>query len=162
LKNGAAPERTAKEVMLKGTAARLLFGDPALVLCKAFTPEPFTTALTEKEGVLYVTATLANPGLLSTFTNTFTNNLNQQAPFNDRARIEVELPEKWKTVGQVKVLGVKAGGQTIPHQLVGQGLERDQGILRLHVQVDVPAQGFQQSAFRAEGATVELEIQPLK
>jgi hypothetical protein len=142
--------------MLKGTAARLLFGDPALVLGDAFVPAPFKTTVEEKDDELRVTATVANPGLKSTFTDTYHNDLNPQAPFNDRALLVIDLPSDWPAVGPVDVVGVKIGQQALPHRLVGHAVESDQGVRRLHMQVDVPATGFQSSAFRIFGATVEI------
>ena len=70
----------------------------------------------------------------------------------------VDLPAGWQAVGQIEIVGVRAGGHSLPHRLVGHALEQDQGKWRLHVQVDVPAQGFQQSAFRVAGAIVEFVI----
>jgi hypothetical protein len=55
-------------------------------------------------------------------------------------------------------VAVKGGQQSLPHRLVGHAVEIDQGKRRLHVQVDVPATGFQQSALRVTGATVELVV----
>jgi hypothetical protein len=153
-----APPPNPADVMLKGTASRVLFGDPALIVCDAFTPPPFTTQVTEEGGALRVTATLANPALRSTFTDTYHNDLNPQAPFNDRALVVVDLPAGWDAVGPVEVVAVRGGGRTLSHRLVGQAVEQDQGGRRLHVQVDVPAEGFQQSALRTAGATVELLV----
>ena len=151
-----SPRWTPAEMMLKGTAARVLFGDPALVLGDAFAPLPFRTAVEEKGDELHVTATVANPGLRCTFTDTYHNDLNKQAPFNDRALLVIDLPADWPAVGKVDVVGVKVGRQALPHRLVGYAVESDQGTRTLHVQVDVPATGFQTSAFRIVGATVEL------
>lgn len=151
-----SPRWTPAEIMLKGTAARLLFGDPALVLGDAFAPAPFKTAVEEKGDALRVTATVANPGLKSTFTDTYHNDLNTQAPFNDRALLVIDLPSDGPAVGRVEVAGVRVGGKALPHRLVGYAVEKDQGARRLHVQVDVPATGFQTSAFRIVGATVEI------
>lgn len=151
-----SPRWTPAEIMLKGTAARLLFGDPALVLGDAFAPAPFKTAVEEKGDALRVTATVANPGLKSTFTDTYHNDLNTQAPFNDRALLVIDLPSDGPAVGRVEVAGVRVGGKALPHRLVGYAVENDQGARRLHVQVDVPATGFQTSAFRIVGATVEI------
>ncbi len=73
-----SPRWTAADMMLKGTAARVLFGDPALVLCDAFAPAPFRNAVEENGDELRVTATVANPGLKCTFTDTYHNDLNTQ------------------------------------------------------------------------------------
>jgi hypothetical protein len=151
-----SPRWTAAEIMLKGTAARVLFGDPALVLGDAFAPAPFKTTVEDKGDELHVTATVANPGLKSTFTDSYHNDLNPQAPFNDRALLVIDLPSDWPAVGRVDVVGVKVRQQALPHRLVGHAVESDQGSRKLHVQVDVPATGFQTSAFRIVSATVEL------
>ena len=50
------------------------------------------------------------------------------------------------------------GGKTVAHRLVGHGVESDRGSNWLHVQVDVPTEGFMQSALRTAGATVELKV----
>jgi hypothetical protein len=159
LDSGSAwPQRTPADVMLEGTAARVLFGDPALVVCDSFTPAPFETEVTEETGAVRVTATLANPALKSTFTDTYHNDLAPKAPFNERAVLVIDLPPGWRSVGTVEVVGVRARGQTLSHRLVGHAVERDGDVWRLHVQVDVPADGFQTSPFRVRGATVELVV----
>ena len=159
LKDGMVqPHQTPADVMLKGTAARVLLGDPALVVCDAFALPPFTTTVAEEAGALRVTAVLANLAHKSTFTDTYHNDLNPQAPFNDRALVQVDVPPAWKSVGKVEVVDVRARGQSLPHRLVGQAMEHDQGSRRLYVQVDVAAQGFQRSAIRVTGATVELVV----
>jgi hypothetical protein len=53
----------------------------------------------------------------------------------------------------------QAGGQKLAHRLVGKAVEKDQGNQRLHVQIDVPAQGFQQSLLRCVGSMVELTVE---
>jgi hypothetical protein len=154
----AAPRWTPADVMLKGTAARVLFGDPALAVCYPITPAPFTIQAMEEDGAVRVTATVQNVDLKSTFTDTYHNDLNPQAPFNDRALVVVDLPQGWRGAGKVEVVGVKSGGQVLSSRLVGQAVERDGDVRRLHVQVDVAAQDFQQSPLRTRGATVELLV----
>jgi hypothetical protein len=157
LKGGMKPQAwTPKDVMLKGTAARILFGDPALVVSDSFTPPPFSITVAEDAAGLRITAVLQNPKLTSTFTDTYQNDLNLQAPFNDRALLVADLPQGWETVKDVEVIRVVAGGKALSSKLIGFAVERDQGVMRLHVQVDVPATGFQQSPLRTAGATVEL------
>jgi hypothetical protein len=82
-----------------------------------------------------------------------------KAPFNDRAVLVVDLPNDWIAIGRVDVVAVKMGSHVLPHRLVGHAVEVDQGKRRFHVQVDVPAAGFQQSAFRIVGATLEMVVQ---
>lgn len=159
LKDGMAPPNwEAADVMLKGTAARVLFGDPALMICDSCTPAPFTTVVKEEEGVLRATSTLANADLKSTFTDTYYNDLNTKAPFNDRALLVIDLPKGWEKVNKVEIASVRANGSPLAHRLVGHAVESDQGTWRLHVQVDVPAESYQKSAFRVSGATVELTV----
>jgi hypothetical protein len=159
LADGAAsPFTSPADVMLKGTAARILLGDPALIVCDAFLPAPFSIKLTEAGKDLRVTATLTNPHLKSTLTDTYHNDLNPQAPFNDRALLIVDLPEGWDSVSSVEIIDLTAAGKSMPTRLVGSALERDDKHFRLHVQIDVPAQGFQQSPLRTAGATVEFVV----
>jgi hypothetical protein len=148
--------KSPADVMLKGTAARVLFGDPALVICDGFLPAPFSLKTTEESGTLRVTATVTNSDLKSSFTDTFYNDLNPQAPFNDRALLAVDLPDGWKSVTSIDNLRVTARGKELPHRLVGFAVEQEGARFRLHVQIDVPAQGFQQSRLRTRGASVEF------
>ena len=126
------PNWKPADFMLKGTAARVLFGDPALVPCDSFAAEPFTTVVTENGDELRVTATLANPALKSTFTDTYFNDLSSRAPFNDRALIVIDLPPSWGAITTVEVAAVTAGGSKLPNRLVGHAVEVDQGKQRLH------------------------------
>ncbi|HET6882454.1 MAG TPA: hypothetical protein VFI31_19970 [Pirellulales bacterium] len=156
LSPGATLPTTPADVMLRGTAARVLFGDPALIVCDHFLPGPFSVVSHEEGGRLKIQATVSNPDLKSTFTDTFYNDLNPQAPFNDRALFRVELPAGWERVSAVNGIRVTAAGKTVPHRLIGYAVERDGRHSWLHAQIDVPAEGFQQSPLRAEGSTVEL------
>jgi hypothetical protein len=159
LSGGAASTLTTPaDVMLKGTAARILLGDPALIVCDGFLPAPFSLKFVEEEGSLRVTATVTNADLKSTFTDTYHNDLNPQAPFNDRALLITDLPDGWDRVAGVESVAVTAAGKPLPHRLVGHAVEREGNRLRLHVQIDVPAQGFQQSLLRARGTTVEFTL----
>lgn len=149
---------TPAAIMLNGTAARILFGDPALVVCDGFLRAPFSIKTTVDGSNLRVTATLANPDLKSTFTDTYHNDLNPKAPFNDRALLIVELPGAWNSVSGVEVGGVISRGKGISNRLVGFALERDGDRRRLHIQIDIAAQGFQQSPLRIVGAKVEFVV----
>ncbi|MBM4017664.1 MAG: hypothetical protein FJ288_04940 [Planctomycetes bacterium] len=155
-----APKWTPSEVMRNGTAARVLFGDPALIVTDAMTAPPFQVALTPAgEREWKVVATLKNPELRSTFTDTYRADLaSDPTLFNDRALISCDLPEGCDGVKEVRVVRVLTQGATLPHRLVGFAVEKDMGARRLHVQVDVPTTGYMQSALRRAGATVELEI----
>src|SRR5262249_19638133 len=144
-----APQWTPSEVMLKGTASRVLFGDPALVVTDAFTDPPFRVSVEEEGDALRVTATLTNLLLKSAYTDTYHADLAQNPDqFNDRALISAALPAGWTGVSKVEVVDVAAAGQALRHRLVGYAVESDAGGHVLHVQVDVPATGFQQSPFR--------------
>ena len=147
---------TPADVMLKGTAARILLGDPALIVCDGFLPAPFSFTIADEDGRLRITATVTNADLKSTFTDTYHNDLNPQAPFNDRAVVIVDLPDGWGKVAGVENVAVTAAGKPLPHRLVGHAVEQDNDRFRLHVQIDVPATGFQQSPLRARGTTVEF------
>jgi len=158
--NMPSPQWAPSEVMLKGTAARVLFGDPALIVTDAFTKPPFDTS-TEviDSNKLRITAVLTNTELKSEYTDTYHADLasNKQL-FNDRALIIVELPAGWDEVESVEVSSVKASGRDLQHRLVGYVVESDDKINRLHVQVDVPTTGYMQSPFRRAGATVVLSV----
>ena len=58
-----------------------------------------------------MTATLTNPMLKSTFTDTYHNDLSPQAPFNDRALLVFDLPAAWKGIGKVEVISVRASAR---------------------------------------------------
>jgi hypothetical protein len=153
------PQWTPSDVMLKGTASRVLFGDPALMVLDAFTNAPFSIVQKEKDGALHVTAILSNPLLKSSYTDTYHADLARDKNlFNDRALIVADLPQGWNSVSGVEVVGVKAGGHAMQHRLVGYAVERDGDKRRLHVQVDIPSVGYMQSPFRVAGAEVELKV----
>ncbi len=148
------------DFMMRGTAARALFGDPAFVPIAPFTDPPFEFSYDEiDEKSLRLTAILKNDQLKSTFTDTYYNDLcRDQAPFNDMARVIAPLPEGWDNVGKVEVKKVSIGGKNLPHDLKGFGLEKDHGRTIFHAQVDLPARGYMSSPFRTKGARVELEL----
>src|SRR5262249_34108583 len=144
------------DVMLKGTAARILFGDPALVIAEPFLVPPLNVTTVADGDSLRVTATVSNAGLKSTFTDTFHNDLNPQAPFNDRAHVVVNLPDGWTTVSAIEAVAINAGGKPLAHRLVGHAVEQEGAERLLHVQVDVAAEGFQKSPLRSTGVRVEF------
>jgi hypothetical protein len=154
------PQWTPADVMLNGTAARVLFGDPALIVLEPCTDPPFRIAVKPVgDNLLHVTATLANPSLKSTYTDTYHDDLARvKNQFNDRALLSVDLRDGWKSIGGVEVKGVKAGGHSLQHRLVGCGVEEEGEVRRLHVQVDVESAGFMQSPFRVADAIVELDV----
>ena len=82
LEDGTPPPRsTASEMMLKGTASRVLFGDPALIVGRAWTKPPFEIECSQEETRLRITARVADPGLVNSFTDTYHADLS-----SDRSR----------------------------------------------------------------------------
>lgn len=158
--NMPSPRWTASDVMLKGTASRVLFGDPAMIISDAFTDPPFkNSTLVIDSNQLQITAVLTNSKLKSEYTDTYHADLSSNKRlFNDRALITIELPKGWNEVKVVEVVSVKVGGLDLQHRLLGYVLEADHKIHRLHVQVDLPTTGYMQSPFRQAGATVVLNV----
>lgn len=155
-----SPKWTPSDVMLKGTAARILFGDPALIVSEAFTKPPFEITTTRSGAdQLQISAVLSNLQLKSEYTDTYHADLasNKQL-FNDRALIVVDLPEDWQNISSVDVTEVRAAGEDIPNRLLGYAVETEGQRQRLHIQVDLPTTGYMQSPFRQKGATVELKV----
>ncbi|MDB5320956.1 MAG: hypothetical protein JWN40_2587 [Phycisphaerales bacterium] len=154
-----APAWSASDMMLKGTASRVLFGDPSLIVGDAFTNPPFKVDVKADGESLRVTATLTNAALKSSFTDTYRSDLSRdQNLFNDRAMFIADLPRGWDAVHGVEVVEVSAGGQALKHRLVGWAVEAQGDERRLHVQVDVPSDGYMQSALRVTGATVVVKV----
>lgn len=146
-----------RQIMLKGTAARVLFGDPTLAPMASFTRKPFTFATTTAEpGLLKIVATLQNPMLKATFTNTFENGLSGNSPFNDRALLKIELPEGQTKVSDVRLDKIGAGGSPLQGQIVGYAVEHDEGRNFLHVHIDVPSTAYQSGPLRQSGTSIEL------
>ncbi|WP_339730740.1 hypothetical protein [uncultured Gimesia sp.] len=155
-----SPKWTPSEVMLKGTASRILFGDPALVISKAFTKPPFekTVSLITPDQ-LQITAVLSNTALKSEYTDTYHADLSSNKQlFNDRALIVVDLPKGWNKVSTVDVTAARAGGQDLQYRMIGYTVELDGDRHRLHIQVDLPTSGYMQSPFRKKGATIILNV----
>jgi hypothetical protein len=158
---GMQPAWSPKEIMLKGTAARVLFGDPTLAPMASFTQAPFVLATTVGEaGSLKIVATLQNPDLKASFTNTFENGLSGNSPFNDRALLKIELPESHDSVSDVRLDKIVAGGKTLPGQIVGYAVEHDAGQDFLHVHIDVPSTAYMAGPLRQSGTTIELSVDP--
>lgn len=154
-----SPQWTPSDVMLKGTAARVLFGDPAMVVGEAFVKPPFEVSFEQDDDAIHVTATLLNAGLKSMLTDTYHADMAWDPNgFNDRALITVDLPQGWRQVADVEVISVETGGKPLRFRLVGHGIEHDGGVSRLQVQVDVPTEGYMQSKLRTKGAKVELKV----
>jgi len=153
--------QTPGEIMLRGTAARVLFGDPALTVGRAFAKAALdVSAVPDADGSLIVTARLLNDMLRSSFTDTFHSDLAAvKNGFNDRALVSFELPYDFGSVTSIEVLdATTTGGKKLRHRLVGWGVELDGGRRLLHVQVDLPSSGYMQSEFRTKGSTVKLNV----
>jgi hypothetical protein len=146
--------------MLKGTAARVLFGDPSLIVTDAFSAASFEITVSPKDqATLHVNAVLKNGDLKSTYTDTYYADLaKDKRQFNDCARLVFDLPEGWNAAKAVMIMNVTANGKTLEHRLVGFGVEKEGTARRLHVQVDVPSTEYMQSALRRVGARVELDV----
>jgi hypothetical protein len=155
------PQWSPSDVMLKGTASRVLFGDPGLMLMPHFTAPAFEIKVrTENPDTLLVTAVLQNTDLKATFTDTYHADLSSDPNlFNDRALIICKLPPGWQTARTVEIVQVTARSKPLKSRLVAFGVEQDGGNRLLQVQVDVPTTGYMQSDFRTSGARVELKVQ---
>ena len=116
---------SASEFMRKGTAARALFGDPALVITEAFTEPPFLiTTKRDPNGILRITASLENNMLRSTFCDTYHSDLSSdKRQFNDRALVVCDLPKGWDGLASVKVVRAQTPAGPIRYRLVGYGTE---------------------------------------
>ena len=155
-----SPQWTPADIMLKGTASRILFGDPSMKIMSAIdAPAPLDISMENRGSVLVVGAIMNNPEYKSLFTDTYHDYIAfQQNMFNDRVVISVELPEGFETPETVKVLGAANGSKVIRNRLQGWGVEMDNGRRTLHVQVDLASTGYMQSEWRNKGAAVGIEV----
>lgn len=154
----AVPHWSPSEIMLKGTAARVLYGDPALIVTAPPVQPALEMTLKQEGNALSVRAEVANRKMLQSLTDTFHGDLAHGTDFNDRALFAVDLPEGWTSIARVEIMSVKAGSNDLPHRLVGYAVESDQGHNRLHIQVDAPNQALKGSFFRLSKAAVELRV----
>ena len=154
-----APNDTPESVMLKGTAARVLFGDPAMTVMAPFSPPPFTVHQ-EKQGTgaIKVVARTVAPELKASYADTFHADLSRTGQFNDRAWIVVDLPDDWVGNGQVEVQSVRGGDEDIAYRLIGNALELDGRKKRMHVQIDTVSTGYLEGPLRQAGASVMLQV----
>ena len=155
-----APNWGPAEIMLFGTASRVLFGDPALMPLEAFSAPPFIQTITEREGKLLVDAVTADTKLKSTFANTFASDLSATGQFNARARLIIELPPEWNQVGALEQVVVQLKNAVIPHRMVAWKVEKNRGAYFLHVHIDVKATGFLESLLQRPGARVSFLVSP--
>lgn len=160
LADGATVSRgTPAEIMLKGTAARVLFGDPAMRMMAAFTPPPFRVQGERNPGGgLAIEAVLENVDLKSTFTETYFSDLSRTGQFNDRVLVNCPLPGGTRAIRSIEELSVVAGGRELSPRLVGFGLERDGDALRLHVLADLPSTAYQEGPLRQKGARIRFKV----
>jgi hypothetical protein len=157
--NGAAPPNwTPADVMLRGTAARVLFGDPALIVGEAFLSPPVAAAVEASGDTLTIVATVANPDVKCNMTDTYHADLAWDPNgFNDRALVTVDLPADWQSIDGLEVVSAEAGGKPLRNRLVAWGIELDGDRTLLHAQVDVPSDAYMQSALRAKGSKIVLQ-----
>jgi len=155
-----SPKWTPADVMLKGTASRVLFGDPSLIITEGFTEAPFDIKAEKVDDkTLQISAVLQNTNLKSTFTDTYYSDLSSDKTlFNDRALIMFELPEGWEQVSKVEIIKAVAGKEELQYRLIGFAVEKEKSQYRLYVQVDFPTTGYMQSAFRQAGSSVKFKV----
>ena len=156
LKDGQPlPKWTPKEIMLYGTAARLLFGDPCLRPCGPVHEPPLSVSPPDDAG--RATVTVEHPDVAWSLMDTFECDMAAQPNgFNDRIYVRIPLE------GQVHITGVSAAataqGKTVRSRVVGFAVEEWGRGRLLHVQVDLPSTGYQQGPMRTKRATVELTL----
>jgi hypothetical protein len=146
---------TPAEVMLYGTASRILYGDPAFKPLNSFAEPPYKLDLKERDKELAVTAKINNLDLKSSYTDTFYSDLGSTAPFNERVRLKIPLPESVSGFS-AKVIEIRSGKEKLTYRLIGAALEKDGPQRWAHIQVDCPAEGFFQSRLRQPGTEIEL------
>lgn len=153
-----SPDWGPAEIMLYGTASRVLFGDPAMMPVEPFAEPPFTVTTNEADGSLDVEASVRNTKLKSTFANTFASDLSETQQFNARARLVFDIPSTWGDEAKVEKLTVRAKGVEIPHRFVACAVEKDGDVRRLHVHVDARSTGYLESPLQQAGATVVFRV----
>jgi hypothetical protein len=148
----------------------VLFGDPALIVCRSWTKPPLEIECSQTETRLRITARVADPGLVNSFTDTYHADLaSDPSLFNARALVTAPLPADWKTVSRVEVLRVdpartfieKVAKEPAPrprYRIVGFAAEEDGEKRTLHVQVDLSSTGWRESPFVRKGSVLELEV----
>lgn len=158
-----SPKWTPAEVMMNGTASRVLFGDPALICGDAFTSEPFEISCQTSGNICKITVEPKNLALKSTFTDTYHSDLSSdQNQFNDRALFAVPLPEDWDGIDSVIVTKCSSGDSELRSRVIGYAVEHDQGRQQLIVQVDFETHGYMQSKFRHPATNLELTARRAK
>ena len=162
------PRWTPSEIMRKGTASRILFGDPALIPFAAFARPALESTCAADGAALRISAKVVNPDLVNLLIDTYHADLASDLQlFNARAVVTVKLPKGWEQVSSVEVTRVaparsflaKLAGQSSPaikHRVVGFAVEEDDGQRFLHVQVDLSSTGYRESPWIREGSILEL------
>ncbi len=132
LRSGQPPIWTPGQVMAYGTASRVLFGDPSVVLGLPRVPAPLSIAPGEVR--------VQNPALAASLTDTFAGDLcSTPNMFNARAVFLLSGQQ-----APVKISGVKVGQRGLRFRVVRQAVELGKG---LHVQVDCESTGMFRSPF---------------
>ncbi|HJN15816.1 MAG TPA: hypothetical protein QGH10_10010, partial [Armatimonadota bacterium] len=148
------------EIMLYGTASRVLYGDPTLRVMDALAEPGLAVESTEGEGgAITATVTVTNPDIAFSLQDTFHSDMSaQQNGFNDRIYVQIPLTTT-ETIGSASAVA-SANGKPIRSRVVGFAIEEWAGKRTLHVQVDLESSGYQQGPIRRECATVELTLTP--
>ncbi len=158
LEERSVPPRTPAEIMLTGTASRILYGDPAMKITGALTEPPLEITKTEETDRVTIVARVWNPSLKTTFSDTYFSDLSRTGQFNDRLLVTCDWTGVSRTPESVVVESVRAGGQDLPHRLVAWAVEQDGGQTLLHIQVDVLSTGYLDSPLRRKGAECRLAV----
>jgi hypothetical protein len=149
------------EIMLYGTASRVLFGDPRLQPCDPVHEPPLLELSGPEisEGSYPVTLTVTHPEVGYSLMDTFHCDMAAEANgFNDRVYVRVPLDSPAQV--EAVTANVSPGGPTVDARVVGVAFEEGPLAKGLHVQVDLPSTGYQQGPIRREGATVTLTLRP--
>jgi len=148
------------ELMLYGTASRVLFGDPRLAVCGPVTapdtPEMSEPVLTD--GLARVEAVFGRPRLPFQCMDTFHSDLSAVPNgFNDRLCVSLPL-EAGQGVSSLEAR-VAVGHEGVRSRVVGHAVEGTRGEGRLlRAQVDVPSTGYQQGPIRRRGCSLSLAL----
>ena len=155
-----SPLRTPRDVMLYGTAARVLFGDPTAHPVDRVSPGPFTISV-EPQGTGYVARVqLVNPLVKYSLQDTFHSHLSaDKRQFNDRIYVRIPLPGGKTVVEGLQVHSARAEDKELTHELLASAVEELDGKTYLHVQVDFATRGYQISAMRNPKTELVLTFQ---